>query len=82
VFSRKEMVEVERLWRPALLTLDQSGAKRSQPGLVFFEETQAGANDLACGTVAAFGNLPVNEASEMIAQGDGGVFGHDGLLTL
>jgi hypothetical protein len=82
VFPRKEMVEVEGLWRAALLTLDQSGAKRSQPGFVFFEKTQAGANDLACGTVAALGNLPVNEAVEMIAQGDGGVLGHDRLLTL
>lgn len=82
VFPFKEAVEIERLRHPALLTLDQRSTKRSQLGLMFLKQTQAGADHLARGAIATLGNLEINKVAEMLAQGDGGVLGHTQLCAL
>ena len=75
-FPFKETVEVEWLRGAALLAFDQRRAKGAQFDLMLFEKAQPGPDDLAGGAVSAMRKLPIDEAAEMIAEGNGGVPGH------
>ena len=51
-------------------------SRRASSALVLLEEAEAGADDLAGGGEAAGGDLGLDEAEEVGAEGDGGVLGH------
>lgn len=69
-----ELIEIEWLGRAALLALYECRAQRSESGLPLLQEAQRRADHIAGAAVAGIVDLSLDEAIEMLADAERGVF--------